>query len=179
MGKTPQYWAHRLWLDPRAICLSITAIASGWMWAICSNYLKFYNFSNIPCFRFLNLANAVRLGCLSISFSQGKLYLLCSVCLVAQSCLTLCDPIDCSLPPGSSVHGDSPGKNTGVGCHALLQGTFQTQGSNPGNLPHKRVLYHLSHQGNPLCSEESLILLHTRYCFKHSTYISIPLTKIL
>ena len=38
--------------------------------------------------------------------------------LVAQSCLTLCDPMDCSLP-GSSVHGGSPGKNTGVGSHAL------------------------------------------------------------
>ena len=37
-------------------------------------------------------------------------------CLVAQSCPTLCDPMDCSLP-GSYVHGDSPGKNTGVGCH--------------------------------------------------------------
>ena len=36
----------------------------------------------------------------------------------SQSCLTLCDPIDCS-PPGSPVHGDSPGKNTGVGCHFL------------------------------------------------------------
>ena len=33
--------------------------------------------------------------------------------LVTQSCQTLCDPVDCSLP-GSSVHGDSPGKNTGV-----------------------------------------------------------------
>ena len=41
--------------------------------------------------------------------------------LVIQSCLTLCDPMDCSLPD-SSVHGDSPGKNTGVGCHTLLQG---------------------------------------------------------
>ena len=41
------------------------------------------------------------------------------VCLVTQSCLTLCDPMGCSLL-GSSVHGDSPGKNTGVGCHALL-----------------------------------------------------------
>ena len=39
-----------------------------------------------------------------------------------QSCLTLGDPIDCS-PPGFSVHGDSPGKSTGVGCHALLQGS--------------------------------------------------------
>ena len=50
--------------------------------------------------------------------------------LVTQSCLTLCDPMDCS-PSGSSVHGDSPGKNTGVGCHFLLQGIFPTQGSNP------------------------------------------------
>ena len=40
------------------------------------------------------------------------------LCLVAQSCSTLCDPMDYS-PPGSSVHGDSPGKNTGVSCHAL------------------------------------------------------------
>ena len=56
----------------------------------------------------------------------------CAVpCLVAQSCLTLCNPMDCS-PPGSSFHGDSPGKNTGVGCHALLQGIFPIQGSNPG-----------------------------------------------
>ena len=44
-----------------------------------------------------------------------------------------CNPMHCS-PPGSSVHGDSPGKNTGVGCHALPQGIFQTQGSNPGLL---------------------------------------------
>ena len=43
-----------------------------------------------------------------------------------QSCPTLCYPMDCS-PPGSSVHGDSPGRNTGVGCHALLQGIFSTQ----------------------------------------------------
>ena len=50
-----------------------------------------------------------------------------------QSCLTRCDSMDCSLP-GSSVHGDSPGKNTGVGCHALLQGIFLTQGSNPLSL---------------------------------------------
>ena len=64
--------------------------------------------------------------------------------LVAQSCLTLWDPVDCSQS-GSSVHGDSPGKNTGVGYHALLQGIFPTQGLNPG-LPHCRwILYHLNH----------------------------------
>ena len=42
---------------------------------------------------------------------------------------TLCDPVDCS-PPGSSVHGDSLGKNTRVSCHFLLQGIFPTRGSN-------------------------------------------------
>ena len=49
-------------------------------------------------------------------------------------CLVLSDSLQThglSLP-GSSVHEDSPGKNTGGGCHALLQGTFPTQGSNPG-----------------------------------------------
>ena len=66
------------------------------------------------------------------------------LCLVAQSCPTLCDPMDCS-PPGSSIHEDSPGKNTRVGCHALLQGIFPTQGSNPGLLHCRQVLYHLCH----------------------------------
>ena len=72
----------------------------------------------------------------------------CVLCLVAQSCPTLLDPMDCSLP-GSSVHEDSSSKNTGVGCHALLQEIFPTQGSNPG-LPHcRQILYHLKHQGSP------------------------------
>ena len=70
------------------------------------------------------------------------------LCLVAQSYPTLFDPMDCS-PPGSSVHEDSPGKNTRVGCHALLQGIFPTQGSNPGLLHCRRILYCLSHQGSP------------------------------
>ena len=66
---------------------------------------------------------------------------------VVQSCPTLCDPIDCSLP-GSSVHGIFPGNSTGVDCHFLLQGIFPTQGSNPG-LPHcRQMLYRLSHQGS-------------------------------
>ena len=52
-------------------------------------------------------------------------------------------------PLGSSVHGDSLGKNTGVGCYALLQCIFPTQGSDPG-LPHCRQnLYHLRHHGRP------------------------------
>ena len=42
-----------------------------------------------------------------------------------------------------------PGKNTGVGCHSLLQGIFPTQVSNPGILHCRQILYHLSHQGSP------------------------------
>ena len=70
------------------------------------------------------------------------------LCLVAQSCPTLCDPMDCG-PSGSSTPRDSPSKNTGVGCRALLQWIFPTQGWNP-DVPHcRRILYSLSHQGSP------------------------------
>ena len=69
-------------------------------------------------------------------------------------------PQDCS-PLGSSVHGDSPGKNTRVGCYFLLQGLFPTQGLNPG-LPHHRwILYYLSHQGSPNLGQN-----HLRSCWR-------------
>ena len=57
------------------------------------------------------------IGFLNLLFYE---LLICAVlCLAVLLCLTLCDPMDCS-PPGFSVHRDSLGKNTGVGCHALL-----------------------------------------------------------
>ena len=65
--------------------------------------------------------------------------------LVAKSCPTHCDPMDYCLP-GSSVHGDSPGKNTGVGCHFLLQGIFPTRESNPDLLNCRQILYQLSYE---------------------------------
>ena len=46
--------------------------------------------------------------------------------------------------------GYFPAKNTGVGCHFLLQGIFPTQGSNPGLLHCRQTLYHLSHQGSQM-----------------------------
>jgi len=73
------------------------------------------------------------------------------LCLVAQSCLTLCDPIDCT-PPGSAVHGDSPSKNTGMGCHAL-QEIFPTLRSNPGFLHFRQILYCPRHQESPIMLE--------------------------
>ena len=58
-----------------------------------------------------------------------------------QSCPAVWDPMDCSLP------WDSSGKSTGVGCHALLQGIFLTQGLNPGLL----CLLHWQASSLPLC----------------------------
>ena len=51
---------------------------------------------------------------------------------------------------------NSPGKNTRVGCHSLLQGIFPTQVSNPGLLHCRWILYRLSHQGTPITSKEAL-----------------------
>ena len=63
-------------------------------------------------------------------------------------------------PPGSSVYGDSPTKNTGVGHHAPLQGIFPTQGSNQG-LPHYSwILYQLSYQRSP----RILVWIACPYC---------------
>ena len=71
-----------------------------------------------------------------------------TLCSVAQSCLTLCDPVDCSFCPWNS-----PGKNTGVGCHFLLYGIFPTQGLNPGLLHCRQILYCLSQQGSHCCAQ--------------------------
>jgi len=70
------------------------------------------------------------------------------LCLVTQSCASLYNPKDCS-PPGSSVHGDSPGKNSGVGCHAFLHRIFLTQGKKPRSPTLQADNLPLSHQGRP------------------------------
>ena len=73
---------------------------------------------------------------------------LCCLCLVTQWSLTRWPRG--LLPARPLCPRNSPGKNTGVDIHALLQGIFPTQGSNPG-LPHCRQI--LSHQGSPLILE--------------------------
>ena len=76
---------------------------------------------NLCCHKESNMTEVTEHTCMlsSVQFSS-----------VAQLCPTLCDPMDCS-PPGSSVHGDSPGKNTGVGFHALFQEIFPYLGIQP------------------------------------------------
>ena len=87
---------------------------------------------------------------------------------VAQLCLTLSEPMDCSLP-GSSVHGifqarvlewDAIAFSTEVGYHSLMQGIFLTQGSNLGVLHCRQILYRLSHQGRQCVKEELYIVNH-------------------
>ena len=87
------------------------------------------------------------------------------LCLVSQSCSTLCDPwiVACQAPLSMEI---SPGKNTGVGCHALLQGIFPTEGLNPGLLHCRQILYYLSHQGSPALP--STIINETSMYFKEN-----------
>ena len=72
----------------------------------------------------------------------------CVLCLFVQLCDSVTPWTDCS-PPGSSVCGDSPIKNTGVGCHALLQEIFPTQGLSQDLLHCRQILNQLSHQRSP------------------------------
>ena len=68
-------------------------------------------------------------------------FLFCCCCLVAQSCPTLWDPMDCS-PPGSSVHGISQARVLEwVTYHALLQGIIPIQGLNLCLLHCRQILY--------------------------------------
>ena len=71
-----------------------------------------------------------------------KIKVECVLCLVVQSRPTLCDTVDCS-PQGSLSMGILQEKI--LECHTLLQGIFPTQGSNPGLLHCRQILYRLSH----------------------------------
>ena len=70
----------------------------------------------------------VRHNWATFNFKWNIILLHTHVC--SQLWSTLCDPMECS-PPGSSIREFIPGKNTGVGCHFLLQGIFLTQVLNP------------------------------------------------
>ena len=95
--------------------------------------------------------------------------------LVTQSCPTLWDPMDCSLP-SSSVHGIFPGKSTGMGCHFLLQGIVLTQGMNQG-LPHCRqaqlILKQRDYPGGPNLMAEVFLTVLTISRKKHQIDLEV------
>ena len=83
---------------------------------------------------------------------------------------------------------DSPGKNTGMRCHSLLQGIFLTQGLNLGILHCRQILYCLSHQGSPITWLINAIsyycfsphhLIHWSYLWSHFLKISLVGGKLL
>ena len=94
------------------------------------------------------------LGCLN---TEGRVKKLCSFLILSMSVWVLSvshSVLSDSLQPHGLERArllcpcDSPGKNTGVGGNFLLQGIFLTQGSNPGLLHCRQILYHLSQQGS-------------------------------
>ena len=81
------------------------------------------------------------------------------------SCLTLCDPVDCSPPV--LCPWNFPGKNTGVGCHFVLQGIFLTQGLNPHLLcllPWQVDSLPLPHKGTYSWAEENGAVQSDGFC---------------
>ena len=112
MRKTVFYWLNGFYALPKISCLYVCESVSGvfilFYWSLCLS-------TNTTIF---------------IIF----IYMCCACLLVSQSCPTLCDPMDCSLP-GSSVRGDSPGKNTEVDAMLSSRGSF-----NPGIEPRSPAL---------------------------------------
>ena len=118
------------------------------------SYLDQYKWFSLLMFCITNYIKLIKIlkkdfhiNVLLIIFSNIYIFA-AALCLVSQLCRTLCNPMYYS-PPGSSVHGDSPGRNTGVGFHDLLQGIFPTQKPNPHFLHCQWIFYHLRHQGSP------------------------------
>ena len=133
------------------------------------------------------LSVAVLKWCGKVSIYLVNKDLCCAVC--SRSVISDSLWLHGLCPPGSSVHGDSPGENTGVGCHALLQGIFPTRGSNPGLLHCRWII--LPHeppgkpqntgvgslsllQGNVLTHELNWGLLHCRQILYHLSYQRSP-----
>ena len=74
---------------------------------------------------------------------------------------------------------NSPGKNTGVGSHSLLQGIFLTQGLNLSLLHCRQILYHLSHQGSPFWQDIKTITAERKiFSTKGLVKWNIPMTKM-
>ena len=134
----------RFWDHPASLQTRWTTLATLFLMRTCEELPVLWNEKGTSSSIKKSESDLILLSVFWIWWTKWKDGLSPVECSVTQSSLTFCDSMDCR-PPGSSVHGDSPGKNARVGCHALLQGIFPIQGSNSG-LPHHRwILYCLSH----------------------------------
>ena len=95
-------------------------------------------------------------------------------------CLTLCNPMGYSSP-GFSIHGILQARILEWGSHSLLQGIFQTQGTNLGLLHCRQILCCLSHRESPMLKYIDLDLLWEALWFPHGlsqTFLPGPLSSI-
>ena len=106
------------------------------------------HFIHLHAFHYKNISASRAIGTLSVS------------CQVMSDSFQ--DPMDCS-PPGSSYPWDFWDKNSGVGCHVLLQGIFPTLGSNLHLLCWQVVYFPLSHQGSPMWTILAVCTLESRH----------------
>ena len=124
--------ARSLWNLWGRICHCLFLGSGGWLPAVLGTWLADTLLRSLP----LSSQAFLLPVCLCpdfLPFIKMPVTGLCAcvlcVCSVAQSCLTLCSPMDCSSPV-SSIHGILKARRL-VGCHALLQEIFLTQRSNP------------------------------------------------
>ena len=102
-----------------------------------------------------------------------------SLKVLAQLCPILFDPMDWSLPARLLCSWDFPSKNTGVGCHSLLQGIFLTQGLNLGLLHCRWILYYLIHQGSPHLGHSYRKKMSCYWSEEMTCYLSLQYMKML
>ena len=129
---TCAWWHSKHFTQPSLACMMLYHSSFCALWLGNSGYCL--NFSILLSYLFPNWLSREDSLCLPVLCGISGLIASSAPSLVyaksLQSCLTLGDLMDCG-PPGSSVHGDSTGKHTGVGCHFLLQGIFPTRGLKP------------------------------------------------
>ena len=131
----------------QSLILSLGATSLSWLWSCgLTFYFEVLTLPRINPWLIWSCLVILHFVCKAVYMSVWVCEWVCV--LVAQSQLTLCGPVDCS-PPELLCPWNSPGKNTGVGSHSLLQGIFLSQGSNPCLLHWRRILYHLRCQGSP------------------------------
>ena len=118
---------------------------------LCIRWPKYWSFSISPSSEYSGLIS-LRIDWFDLLGVQGTLR---SLLQYYSSNASAFAPCFLYGSPLTSIHDywknhsfDWTGKNTGVGCYALLQGIFPTQGSNPGLLHCWWILYHLGHQGS-------------------------------
>ena len=122
--------------------------------------LIYCNHASLPSIILLVFPGRTHLLIIQILSACLDIYRMC-VCVCVCVCVwvymlshsVMSDSLQPHSLPGYSVYGDSPGKNTRVGCHALLQGIFSTQGSNPGLPYFRQIIYQLSHKRSPTILE--------------------------